>query len=342
MIEFHWAWVFYLIPLPLLIYWLAPASKSQQAALQVPDITLWHTAQAADLHTKKHLSTLLLPLLIWLCLLGALARPYLLGEPLALPISGRDLMLAVDISGSMQQQDMQLNQQPASRLEVVKKIVHQFISKRQSDRIGLVLFGTQAYIQAPLTFDSKTVNILLNEAQIGLAGKSTAIGDAIGLVSKRFIQQQKVQHKVLILLTDGANTAGALPPLKAAEIAAQAGIKIYTIGIGAESMQVSGLFGLFGSRTINPSQDLDEKSLQEIAQLTGGKYFRAKNTQELAEIYRIIEQLEPIEQDPEILRPKKSLSHWLIALALGLLLISRLLTPLSNWFTQIRNKPHAR
>lgn len=341
MIEFHWAWVFYLIPLPLLIYWLAPASKSQQAALQVPDINLWHDAQTADSHAQKHLSTLLLPLLIWLCLLGALARPYLLGEPLALPISGRDLMLAVDISGSMQQQDMQLNQQPASRLEVVKKIVHQFIRKRQSDRIGLVLFGTQAYIQAPLTFDSKTVNILLNEAQIGLAGKSTAIGDAIGLVSKRFMQQ-KAQNKVLILLTDGANTAGVLNPLKAAKIAAQAGIKIYTIGIGAESMQVSGLFGIFGSRTINPSQDLDEKSLQEIAQLTGGKYFRAKNTQELAEIYRIIEQLEPIEQDPEILRPKKSLSHWLIALALGLLLISRLLTPLSNWFAQIRNKPHAR
>lgn len=330
MMSFHWLWAFLLLPAPLLVYWLIPAQKNRPVALNVPDINLWASAQSKLNQSSHKWSQLLVPSLIWLCLIFALSRPYMTGDTLEMPISGRDLMLAVDISGSMEQADMSLNKRAATRLDAVKSIVTEFIKKRQSDRIGLVLFGSEAYLQAPLSFDTKTINTLLLEAQIGLAGGDTAIGDAIGLVTKGFLNKPQ-QDKVLILLTDGANTSGVLNPVQAAELAAKAGIKIYTIGIGATRMEIP---SFFGTRTVNPSRDLDEKSLQKIAKLTGGQYFRAKNTQELAQIYRIIESLEPIEQDPQILRPQKSLSHWFLASALLLLTFMQL----KPWFANIAER----
>lgn len=336
MIGLHWPWVFLLLPAPFLVYWLIPAKKAKPAALQVPDLNLWAGAQSSLNQPKPRLSSLLLPTLIWLCLLMALSRPYMMDEALEMPISGRDLMLAVDISGSMKMEDMSLSGRSVTRLLAVKNIVNEFITKRQSDRIGLVLFGSEAYLQAPLTFDTKTVNTLLLEAQIGLAGENTAIGDAIGLITKIFLNKPE-QDKVLVLLTDGANTSGVLKPVQAAELAAKAGIKIYTIGIGATRMEVP---SFFGTRTVNPSRDLDEKSLQKIAKLTGGKYFRAKNTQELAEIYRIIESLEPIEQDPQILRPQKSLSHWFLVFAIALLSLMQLQPWLELFIKRLKGRQH--
>lgn len=330
MISLHWPWVFLLLPLPALIYWFIPAKQERTQALKVPHLQFWPETQAESVAPKHALKDVLVPTLIWLCLLSGLSRPYVLGEPLETPISGRDLMLAVDISGSMEQTDMQLNNRTSTRLAAVKQIVSEFVQKRQSDRIGLVLFGSEAYLQAPLTFDTKTVNTLLLEAQIGLAGENTAIGDAIGLVSKRLLTKPQ-QNKVLILLTDGANTSGVLNPTKAAELAAKAGIKIYTIGVGATEMEIP---SFFGTRRVNPSRDLDEKSLKAIAKLTGGQYFRARNTQELAQIYQIIEALEPIEQDPQILRPQKSLSHGFALAALILLLWLKL----KPWWQRIRLK----
>ena len=177
-----------------------------------------------------------------------------------------------------------------------------------------------------MTFDRSTVKQLLDEAQLGFAGEKTAIGDAIGLAIKR-LRERPADSRVLILLTDGANTAGEVAPLQAAELAKQTHVKIYTIGVGADQMTTPGIFGSsFGSRTINPSLDLDEESLQKIAQLTGGRYFRARNPEELQNIYELLDELEPIEQAEETFRPRKSFTHW--PLGIALLLLSLLL--LSN------------
>ena len=186
-----------------------------------------------------------------------------------------------------------------------------FIERRIGDRIGLILFGERAYLQVPLTFDRKTVRTLLDESFIGLAGKATAIGDAIGLAVKR-LRERDATNRVLILLTDGANTAGAVQPLEAADLAAREGLKIYTIGVGADEMLTRSIFGM---RKVNPSTALDEKTLTAIAEKTGGQYFRARDTQELNKIYRILDELEPVEGDAYRFRPKKALYYWPLSFA---------------------------
>jgi len=261
----------------------------------------------------------------------AVARPQWLGDPIELPVSGRDLMLAVYLSRSMQTRDFELHDEVMDRITAIKLVASQFIKQRVGDRLGLILFGTQAYLQTPLTFDRKTVNTLLQEAVIGLAGKETAIGDAIGLAVKRFKQSREeakkegrpVSKQVLILLTDGANTAGEVDPVKAADLAAAEGMTIYTIGVGADEMLVQSLFGV---RRYNPSADLDEKTLKAVAQKTGGKYFRARDTQELQKIYKMLDDLEPVVKDTQSFRPRSALYPWPLALALmiaTLLLVQR-------------------
>jgi len=244
----------------------------------------------------------------------ACTRPQWLGEPIEQAVSGRDLMLAVDLSGSMEVKDFVINNKTVDRLTAIKWVAGDFINRRAGDRLGLILFGTQAYLQTPLTFDRKTVATLLDEAVIGLAGDNTAIGDAIGLGVKR-LKNQEVNSRVLILLTDGANTAGEVTPLKAAELAAEHQLKIYTIGIGADEMLVR---SFFGSHKVNPSQDLDEATLTAIAEKTGGVYFRARNTDELEKIYRLLDQLEPVEKDKQYFRPRTELYYWPLSVALML------------------------
>jgi Ca-activated chloride channel family protein len=218
-------------------------------------------------------------------------------------------MLAVDISGSMATEDMEIDGDYVERLAVVKAVIANFAEARVGDRIGLVLFGTNAYLQAPLTFDVKSVNRLLIEAPVGIAGGKTAIGDAIGLAVKR-LRLRPQDEKVLILLTDGANNVGEVEPRIAAELAARDSIRIYTIGVGADEMRMPGLLGRISGRTTNPSADLDEETLQGIADSTGGRYFRAKDPRTLMEIYALIDQLEPVEQEAEIFRPVQSLYFW--------------------------------
>jgi Ca-activated chloride channel family protein len=323
MIDWHWPWAFFLLPLPLIIFWLLPKVKHQEAALKVPNLEFWQTsAQVAQVNTQHSWPSLVLPLLLWLALLTALARPHILGDVVELPTSGRDLMLAIDISGSMDIEDMKWQGRPVNRLFTVKKVLNDFVSQRQGDRLGLVLFGSQAYLQAPLTFDWQTVQTLMNEAQIGLAGKKTAIGDAIGLTIKR-LQSHPEQSRVVILLTDGANTSGEVEPLKAAELAQQSNVKIYTIGLGADAMEVS---SFFGTRQVNPSRDLDEATLQKMADITGGHYFRARDSKELEKIYNMIDQLEPTEKDPEIFRPQINVYYWPLAIALFISFIISLKT----------------
>jgi len=283
-ISFAWPWVFIAGLLPLATYYLLPQAKlTRDAALRVPFIDEFDDSADSSNQIRSWGWRRVLPIIAWIFLVLAAARPQWLGDPVELPISGRDLVMAVDLSGSMEEEDFELDGRVVNRLVATKAVAGDFIQRRQGDRIGLILFGEQAYLQTPLTFDRKTVVQLLNESAIGLAGKSTAIGDAIGLAIKR-LKDKTAESRVLILMTDGANTAGEVLPLKAAELAAQAGLKIYTIGIGADAMVVRSFFG--GKRRVNPSRDLDEKTLTAIADKTGGRYFRARNIAEFGKNIR--------------------------------------------------------
>lgn len=334
MIHFEWPLMFLLLPLPLLTRYLLAASQPQQtAALRVPDLAAYEQIDHHERLEKYSRWPLFLAALAWLLLVSASARPQWVGEAIELPISGRDLILAVDLSESMQEQDFVLNGRAVDRLTATKKVAGDFIQRRTGDRIGLILFGEQAYVQTPLSFDRQTVYTLLLESAIGLAGRRTAIGDAIGLAIKRFHNHSNdsekpdngAQSRVLILLTDGANTAGEVEPVQAAELAAQLGLKIYSIGIGAEEAYRR---SFFGTQKYNPSADLDEKTLKALADKTDGHYFRARNLNELEEIYGLLDQLEPVEQDKESFRPTVALFYWPLAAALiafAVLLLSGIL-----------------
>ena len=312
MIQFEWLWVFLVLPLPLIVNMLAPPTRGERdAALRMPFVEDFDGVGGARSEGFSSWWVLVLAALAWLFLVTAAARPQWIGEPLELPASGRDLMLAVDLSGSMRAADFDLNGKEVDRLTATKAVAGEFIERREGDRLGLILFGENAYLQTPLTFDRETVRTLLNESVIGLAGRKTAIGDAIGLAVKR-LRGNAGEARVLILLTDGANTAGEIEPVRAASLAAAVGLKIYTIGVGADEMIVP---SLFGQRRVNPSQDLDEDTLREIAAETGGRYFRARNTSELEEIYRLLDELEPVEVEALSFRPTVSLFHWPLAFA---------------------------
>ncbi|MEY3808320.1 MAG: hypothetical protein RI893_1296 [Pseudomonadota bacterium] len=314
MMHFEWPWLLAVLPLPLLIRWLLPAHKpAEQSALKVPFLEDFSGGETKAISQTRQWP-LWLAALAWLLLVIASTRPQWLGEPIEQAISGRDLMLAVDLSGSMEEQDFFINKKPVDRLTAEKSVAGEFINRRIGDRVGLILFGTQAYLQTPLTFDRKTVMTLLNEAVIGLAGDNTAIGDAIGLAVKR-LKNEQANSRVLVLMTDGANTAGEVSPLKAAELAAAQHLKIYTIGIGADEMIVR---SFFGNRKINPSVDLDEKTLIKIAESTGGQYYRARNTDELNNIYMRLDELEPVEKDKQYFRPRSELYFWPLSFALAL------------------------
>ncbi len=321
MLSWQWPYLIALLPLPLLVRWFSKGEDTNASAIQVPFFDALQNLN--DAHLSSGGNSILkasLVWLVWLSLLIAVARPTWVGDPVNLPQDRRDLMLAVDISGSMSQQDMLVNRGYTDRITAVKAVVGEFVQKRAGDRLGLILFGQQGYLQTPLTYDSKTVNQQLQEAQLGFAGNATAIGDAIGLAIKR-LRGRPAESRVLILLTDGANTAGT-EPLQAANIAAEAEIKIHTIGVGADEVTSRDFFGR--NRRTNPSTELDEQTLTTIADKTGGKYFRARNPQELQQIYAEIDRLEPIPED-QTFRPTRSLLHWPLAVALILCAILMLL-----------------
>ncbi len=303
MYSMYWPWVFVLLPMPLLVKILPRVKQASITTIEAPFLNDLFGANKGQQHQRASWANWL----PWLLLLLAASRPQWIGEPIALPVEGRDLMLAIDISGSMEQKDMQINGQAVDRLTAVKKVAGEFIERRTGDRIGLILFGENAYLQAPLTFDRKTVKTLLYEAAIGLAGKSTAIGDSIGLAVKK-ARETEDSNRILIVLTDGQNTAGAIEPLKAAELARAEALKVYTIGVGADEMVVNSFFG--GQRRINPSSDLDEASLRRIAAITEGRYFRARDTNELEKIYGLLDELEPLAEEEQFYRPTDELYFW--------------------------------
>jgi Ca-activated chloride channel homolog len=307
-LEFAHLWALLLLPLPLLVRrLLPPAETGVGAALCVPFFGALMDAERRRPRAPRLVA--LLAVAAWGLLVLAAARPQMVGEPVALPLAGRDLMLAVDISGSMREEDMVIGGRIVDRLTAVKAVAGDFIERREGDRIGLILFGQQAYLQTPLTFDRNTARTLLFEAAVGLAGRETAIGDAIGLAVKR-LRDAETDERVLILLTDGANTAGTIRPQKAAELAAGADVRIHTIGVGGDPRSA---FGLTLGR--NP---LDEATLKAIADATGGRYFRAHDVGELQAIYAMLDELEPVESDRATFRPVDELFGWPLGAALVL------------------------
>ncbi|MGK9064175.1 vWA domain-containing protein [Stutzerimonas chloritidismutans] len=328
MFELAWPWVFLLMPLPWLLRWLLPAADSGDAALKVSFLGELEALSGRRAQASLPGWRLQLPyLLVWLLLLSAAARPQWLGEPLPLPTTGRDLLLAVDVSGSMDFPDMLWEGEEISRLDLVKRLIGDFITERNGDRVGLILFGSQAYLQAPLTFDRQTVRTWLDEAVIGIAGNNTAIGDAIGLGVKR-LRERPANSRVLILITDGANNGGEVEPLLAARMAASEQVRVHTLGIGAD-IEPGGVIDRFG---FNPGGDLDETTLRSVADITGGEYFRARSSEELRAIGATLDRIEPAAQQPAQARLADTLYAWPLAAALllSVALVVRRLWPLWN------------
>jgi len=325
MITFAWPWLLLLLPLPLLVYFLPQKRNDRVSAALIMPQLLSTTSVSLMTNTSKK-SPLIILSLCWLLTVLALSQPQWLGDTIDIPTEGREMMIAVDLSGSMQIEDMNLNGNTVNRLDMLKVVLGNFIERRVGDRLGLILFADDAYMQTPMTFDRKTVKQMLDESVLGLVGKKTAIGDAIALAVKRFDAKQK-SNKILLLLTDGQNTAGKITPEQALEIAIAKDITIYSIGIGAEVMLQQ---SLFGTRRVNPSSELDEKTLTKLAQQTGGKYFRAKDSQGMELIYSLLDQLEPVEQEQQQMRPLTALFYWPLSLAFllstGYLLVIPLIT----------------
>ncbi|MCQ4324550.1 BatB protein [Stutzerimonas stutzeri] len=330
MFELAWPWVFLLLPLPWLLRGLLPAADSGEAALKVSFLDELQSLSGRRARVALPAWRQQLPYLtVWLLLLFAAARPQWLGEPLPLPVSGRDLLVAVDVSGSMDYPDMHWDDEEITRLELVKRLLGDFIEQRHGDRVGLILFGSKAYLQAPLTFDRRTVRIWLDEALVGIAGSNTAIGDAIGLAVKR-LRERPADSRVLVLVTDGANNGGEIEPLLAATLAAEEGVRIHTIGIGADAEE-GGVLSRFG---FNPGLELDEPTLRAIAERTGGEYFRARTSAELEAIGETLDRLEPAAQQPTQARLAEALYVWPLAAAL---LISLLLVAANLWSAPLQH-----
>ncbi|MDG3086094.1 VWA domain-containing protein [Vibrio hannami] len=298
----------FLLPLPLLVHFFAPG-ESESAAIHLPFIPENGSATA-----PANIALKVLTVLLWVALVIASARPVYFGDPVENHPRHRDLMLVVDLSGSMQIADMETNGDYIDRLTAVKQVLTNFLERRKGDRLGLILFGDNAYLQTPLTMDTNTVSSQLNRTVLGLVGEQTAIGEGIGLATKTFVDSDAPQ-RVMILLSDGANTAGVLDPIEAAEIAKKYNATIYTVGVGAGQMQVK---EFFFTRNVNTAKDLDEKTLTQIAEMTGGQYFRARNQDELQNIYDTIDKLEPISSTSEVWRPQSEWFKYPLAMALVL------------------------
>ncbi|MBN8432064.1 VWA domain-containing protein [Microbulbifer salipaludis] len=314
-----WAWL--LLPLPLLVWWLAPPHRERVPAIRVPFFQriserLGLTPSAGAIVRGRRLWQLVFGALTWLLLVTALARPELEGAAVTLQKPARDLILAVDISGSMEQEDfVAVNGARQQRLAGVKQVLAEFLKEREGERVALIVFGSRAFVQAPLTTDLDTVLELLQQTEVGMAGPHTALGDAIGLAIRQF-ESSEVTQRLLILLSDGSDTASRMSPVNAAAIAAQRQVKILTIGVGDPQGE--------------SENRLDQETLTAIAQRTGGEFYFANDQQALTRVYQQIDALVPKKIDSETYRPHRSLAYWPLGaallvslLGLGLHLLSR-------------------
>lgn len=309
MFELAMPWAFLLLPLPWIFRLLVPRARvSFSTAVKVPFYHAISQVTSQPAYALKEASLYLL-MGVWILLTIALAGPRWVGDPISTAREGHNIMLVLDVSGSMELGDMLLHGRPATRLAVVKRAAIEFLNKRAGDRIGLILFGTKAYLQTPLTYDRQSVLMRIDDATVGLAGNSTSLGDALGLAVKR-LEDVPAKGRVIILLTDGANNSGVLPPLKTAELARQDDIKVYTIGLGSE-MEANSFGGVFLS--MNAGADLDEETLKEVAKITGGRYFRATDMASLQSIYETINRLEIVPHEDAIVRPQHDYYPWFLA-----------------------------
>ncbi|NVO55335.1 VWA domain-containing protein [Rhodobacteraceae bacterium B1Z28] len=313
MFSFAAPWAFALLPLPFVVYWIAPPYRETTRSIRIPFFR--HVAKAAAVEPKsgsivpsRARFQSIVVTLIWLLLVAALARPEKLGDPVIVENSARDVVLALDISGSMDQRDFQTpDGTPKQRLAAVKDVLRGFIAERQGDRMALIIFGTRAFVQAPFTEDMNSLNGFLDQTAVGMAGPNTALGDAIGLGIRTF-EASEVDQRLMIVLSDGADTSSRMTPVNASAIAADKGVVIYTIGVG--NPEASG----------EDRVDLD--ALKEIATRTGGEYFFADDEAALVETYQRIEELNPRVVETQSYRPRTSLAHYPLALVLVLILIS--------------------
>ncbi len=307
MFELANPWLLLLVFIPFLLWYCVPSAQSiASSALQVP---FFDSLSTLVINKNRAFTLSVFFYIVWFLLIIALAGPRWVSEPLPMTRAGRNIMLVLDLSDSMQIDDMPLHGTLYSRLSVVKRAATQFVHERIGDRIGLIVFGTHAYLQTPLTYDRANVLERINDATAGLAGKTTSIGDALGLAVKR-LQDVPPQSRVIILLTDGVNNSGILAPMKAAQLARDDKIKVYTIGLGS---QESSFFG-------QNNADLDEETLKSIAQMTGGIYYRAVDPRSLQRIYHTINKLEEVKQDAMIVRVQYDYYYWPVAAAWFLVL----------------------
>ena len=312
MLIFAHPWLLLLAPLPWLIRGFLPVHHERKAAVRVP--FLQRLSRLAGLQpgsgvavAKRAFSQWLVLSLAWLLVVAAIARPQWLEEPIIKELPMRDLLVAVDLSGSMETQDFtDAGGNTVDRLTAVKQVLDAFLARRDGDRVGLILFGSAAFVQAPFTGDIEVVRELLDEAQIRMLGPRTMLGDAMGLAINLF-ERSEVDERVLIVLTDGNDTGSLVPPERAAEIARDNGVVVYTIAIG--------------DPTAVGEQALDEKTLKNIAASTGGGYFRANDTKELESIYDHLDEINPRQVETQSYRPLSDLYYWPLAGAMLLTLL---------------------
>jgi Ca-activated chloride channel homolog len=332
MLEFVWPWAFALLPLPILIWWWLPPYRARQASVQVPFFerlaaATGQTPQQGAVVRRRRAVQVIVAILVWILVVAALARPQWVGDPLTREVSARDLVLAVDISGSMDQRDFRAaDGQMLTRLDGVKRVIRDFISRRHGDRIALILFGTRAYVQVPFTQDVQTAQQLLDQAAVGMAGQQTAVGDTIGLAIKT-MEKSTAKQKLLILLTDGNDTASRVPPEHAADIAQQNGVVVYTIGVGDPA--ASG------------ENRVDLSVLRNVAGTTHGRFFRAEDGAQLQAIYADIDKLAPAKLDTLSWRPKLPLFQWPLGAAFVLTLSLWLVLLAASEWARRKEPAHA-
>jgi Ca-activated chloride channel family protein len=324
--QLEYPWLLAVLPVPLLIWWLVPAYREETTAIRIPffgevaDAAGVVPTQGSVVPRKNWVQRLLAPL-CWLLIVLALARPQFVEPPITKTEPQRDLMLALDLSQSMDTRDFRdpAGQQEA-RVDAVKQVVSDFVKRRQGDRVGLIAFGDAPYPLVPFTLDHLTVQTMIGSALPGMAGPRTALGDAIGLAIKMFADS-KAPEKVLVVLTDGNDTASKMPPDRAADIASQNSIVVHTVGIGDPDAE--------------GEDKLDVGVLQKIASATGGRYFFGQDQSQLAEIYATLDKITPANQKTLSWRPKIELFSYPLGAALLLLIVYHLF----SWLWAVRRAP---
>ncbi len=320
MFEFANTWVIWLAPLPFLVFWLMPPLRRRSETILAPFIDQAAEAtgekkrKGAWISRRNALQWIFLTL-IWVCLLLSLARPQLVGQPDMKVKTARSFMVVADISFSMAAKDWVVDGNRLSRWEAIKDVMEEFLERRQGDRLALVFFGTNAYLQTPFTTDLDVVKWFLGETDVGMAGQMTSIGKAIGF-GIRLFEQDTLEQKVMLLLTDGSDGGKGISPQDASLMAKKDSIKIYTLGIGDPEA---------------PGSDLDEAALMNISEITGGRYFRAIDQEDLEQAYATLEDLEPMEFEEEEYKPVTALYFYPLLAGIGLGFLLLLIRGIMAW-----------